>query len=499
MKRTVLNENNIGVFRRFYRRYLSSYLLFRLIKKIYLFLFYSMRHRLITIVHNLRKFRDTLKQNSTPRLFYRQYLSSYLVFRLIKKLLFQIYFTAPIFFTKTSLVLRKKKQFHLTKMSSYRLNSKISAVEISQAETNKISGPKFIGEYPIKLHSSDDIVLVSSKLEVFELHSATVMGGVDLILIGNDAVHFDDIVPSRDLIRAELFEVAEMSPNFEGISISIAPSPDKRQCTAISLLGQCSGNYAHWLLETLPKLAIIDKMDDLKGLPLLIDEWIHPNFIASIKLISTSERPLIKVKLWESIHLDKVIEITPPSYIPFESRVYAKENTILQPDPSVMSFSKKALEKLREVAHENTASHNKKSFSPRLYLRRSSDATGQGRNLLNQSKVEELLIKNNFKIIDPGNLSFPEQVLAFKHAECIISPIGAALTNAIFAPPGCRVIALSPYYENASYYFFSNLMELLGHDFKYVLGPQESSTEGHVAHRNYSVDLEFLADALRQI
>ena len=98
-------------------------------------------------------------------------------------------------------------------------------------------------------------------------------------------------------------------------------------------------------------------------------------------------------------------------------------------------------------------------------------------------------------MLDPAKLSFQDQILAFRGVEKIISPLGAALANAIFTKPGCKIIGLSPYYHNANYYYFSNFMATLGHEMYYVLGPQ-NDTGGHPLHKDYGIDIKAFSEAI---
>jgi capsular polysaccharide biosynthesis protein len=103
-----------------------------------------------------------------------------------------------------------------------------------------------------------------------------------------------------------------------------------------------------------------------------------------------------------------------------------------------------------------------------------------------------------FIILDPAELSFIEQE-SFSHAaKIIVAPIGAALANMIFARPECRILALSPYYKNANYFFYSNLAAALNLPFNYFLGTQ-SHNYGHPMHRSYIVNLDELRCALGRL
>ena len=378
-------------------------------------------------------------------------------------------------------------------MRDFKGKQSIASILIAPTEVNLIPGPKFIGSYPIELHRAETVSVEMPQIEVVVIPKAIVVGGTNLIICGSQVIHPDLLVPSRDAIRAELFGVASVDPTAEVIQLSLQRQLKKRGM-AISLLGQCTGNYAHWLTETLPKLMIVDAIEEFNGLPLLIDEWIHPNFRASIELLGSGKRPLIEVGLWKGVALSSVVEISPPSYIPFESRGYVCERTVPEPDPHIFAFSKIALGMLRDSAHAAVATY--KSKSRKLYLSRSSKSVGNGRLLVNLAEVESIIHAHGFETIDPAELDFSEQIAVFRDAKCIISPVGSALVNAIFTPAGCKVIALAPYYENANYYFFSNLMGVLGHDLRYVLGPQVENAGGHIVHQNYSINLDALREAL---
>lgn len=478
-----LNGCQFGQVRKFYRTYLAKYPIFRAVKRVALMAWWLLRNTIITPIRLLGR----------PRIFYRTYLARYWVFRQLKNLLLLIYFRFPGVFTRFSQLLRRIRTYRLITMQDFVAQQGIKPVLIAPPGRIEIPGPRFIGHYPVELHGGETVVLDMPAIEVAEIPGAAVMGGTNLILCGKSAIHPDLFVPSRDMIPAEIFGVATMDFGRDEISLRI-PRRVKRTKRAISLLGQCTGNYAHWLTETLPKLLIVDTLGQFDGLPLLVDEWIHPNFYASIKLFNNGNREMVQVGRWEVLLLPGVVEISPPSYVPYESRRHVEDLEIPVPSPDVFRFSRFALEMLRNAA-QGVAQSSMISGSRKLYLRRPPESVGNGRLITNLEEVERLILGYGFEAIDPGKLSIAEQIAVFRDAECIISPVGAALANAIFAPAGCRIIALAPYYENANYYYFSNMMGALGHELHYVLGPQ-MEMDGHAFHRDYSIDIEALDDAL---
>ena len=74
---------------------------------------------------------------------------------------------------------------------------------------------------------------------------------------------------------------------------------------AISLLGQCAGNYGHFLMETLPKLPLVDSVDAYDGLPILVDGWMNDNHYQLLSLFNKKSRPIIGIDMHRPVHLKR--------------------------------------------------------------------------------------------------------------------------------------------------------------------------------------------------
>lgn len=55
-----------------------------------------------------------------------------------------------------------------------------------------------------------------------------------------------------------------------------------------------------------------------------------------------------------------------------------------------------------------------------------------------------ILVKRGFTIVEPGNISFEDQVSLFRGAEIIVAAHGSAFGNLPFARPGSTLIDLMP-------------------------------------------------------
>lgn len=109
------------------------------------------------------------------------------------------------------------------------------------------------------------------------------------------------------------------------------------------------------------------------------------------------------------------------------------------------------------------------------------------RSIINDDEIIQTLKQYNFDIIDVTSLSFIEQIELFSAAEVVVSPVGASMTNMIFAPKDTRLISLAPYYENADYSYWVKMMSALGIRIQFVLGHQINRINDHPMHRDYAV------------
>ena len=151
------------------------------------------------------------------------------------------------------------------------------------------------------------------------------------------------------------------------------------------------------------------------------------------------------------------------------------------------------MDRLREAA-TRAIWESARSGTELIYFRRNGNS-GNLRGIVNSDEIEEYVRAVGFELIAPASLGFMQQVAACSQAKVIVAPIGAALANMIFAPKGCKILTLAPYYQGANYYYYSNLAGVLGHELHYILGQQIDKGE-HPMHRRYNIDLSDLKVAM---
>jgi capsular polysaccharide biosynthesis protein len=219
-----------------------------------------------------------------------------------------------------------------------------------------------------------------------------------------------------------------------------APRPPPRQLAGPSprvLLKQAwDNNYGHWLVESLPRLALVERAG-----------WLAPD---SRCIVQEEAGPMRQVYLdslaFFGIGEDRV-DFTTGETVEVETLVYPAPLT-RQPwakAPCVVAL----LERFPEFAARRLAAAAPNA-PERIFVARSP---GHSRQLLNQDEVIELLRPRGFAVVAPERLGFWEQVATFSRAEIVVGVLGAGMANLVFAPPGVTCIALTT--------------ELMGDDFFY--------------------------------
>ena len=66
------------------------------------------------------------------------------------------------------------------------------------------------------------------------------------------------------------------------------------------------------------------------------------------------------------------------------------------------------------------------------------------RIMLNEAALERALARRGFAIVHAEHLSPRRQVALMREAEVVVGPSGAAMANALFAPPSARIIDIQP-------------------------------------------------------
>ncbi|GLT02725.1 hypothetical protein GCM10007897_41470 [Sphingobium jiangsuense] len=392
--------------------------------------------------------------------------------------------------------------YPLAELEEYAAAQAIPVKRLAPASMTHGPAPVFLRDDDLCDISGYEGLAPSPEINLFELNNAIAIGRTEFILKGGKALYPRVIDPATDAFMMELENRGKV--DLKAARVSIFPRKAiLREKRAISLLGQCNGNYAHWVTEVLARFVLVDDIPEFKGWPLLVDHPIHEKLLDALDFLNVSRRRIIEVRQYQRVEVEHLVYISPPSMTPPDTREFFETGQLAPPRVEQFHFSQPALAKLREragtMAQDCLVSAGTDfpfMAHRKIFLQRAAWSTGNGRLLRNADVVEEALREMDFEGVQIADYSFEGQVLTARQAKIVVSPIGAAISNLVFREPGCIAIILTPHYERATFYYFANLMAALGHHVIFVLGPQTRHGSGNIYNRDFRVSIRLLRQAI---
>jgi hypothetical protein len=211
------------------------------------------------------------------------------------------------------------------------------------------------------------------------------------------------------------------------------------------LTNQWARNHFHWLLDTLPRAALLP-LDELRHEPVIVPAGLSPDQVGSLERVGLDRSRLMA---FDGGHL-QVSELVFPSLV-----------------GGTGNPPRWALEWLRERLVPSP-----RQTGRRLYISRADAAW---RRVANEAELVAALERRGFERIIPGSLPMLEQLRTFAEADVIVGPHGAGLVNLLGARPGARVIELfDERYVNGCYYALADALEL---SYWYLVVPGSGRTD----------------------
>ncbi|MCX8155472.1 MAG: glycosyltransferase family 61 protein [Verrucomicrobiae bacterium] len=169
--------------------------------------------------------------------------------------------------------------------------------------------------------------------------------------------------------------------------------------------------YAHWLLDALPRLAVLNEFPPETGILL---PALKPRYqVETMQLLGLLDR----CRWTEETHL------------------LVEDYYFSPPTSMVVCYNPYAVQFLRAtfLPRVSPAATPKKFFVRR---------TSYGRNMVNEAEVLQFFADLGWAIVDPAQMSFAGQIQHFAGAEAICAIHGSGTANMVWCRPGCKFLEL---------------------------------------------------------
>ena len=265
--------------------------------------------------------------------------------------------------------------------------------------------------------------------------------------------------PDADQLAARIVDLCERGD-------CVQWRADRRADVVVAKWG--SGNYGHMLTDIAPKLLNLARAR-LGGVRLHLPDD------------SAIFVPLLR-DLCARLAIDAEFRIASPDEVARFERVL-----FLTP---VAKHARRKSEALRELRELMLGAYGGQG-TRRLFVTR---RPAEPRAIANQAEVASIFAGCGFEIVHPRHMSFADQVRLFSQASHVAGPVGAGMTNSLFAPVTAEILLIDP---GLCAFYFWDAANLVGQPFHWHFAARPGHFEPERTRSAFHVDLDALLATLR--
>ncbi|HEY8913983.1 glycosyltransferase family 61 protein [Lacisediminihabitans sp.] len=341
--------------------------------------------------------------------------------------------------------------------------------------------PVFDGPNHIHRASPGPVHIDRPSTEWLHLEDALIQDG-GTVLVGDSLVLYEEAAdPRNDFVAGQWDTVYGSQSHPEAALVRLKEPSEERIAEGILLAGRSDGNWYHWLIEYLPRVLMIEP-DLPPDIPLLVTRRTPESGLAALRAIT--DRPLVSFDPETLQSVGRLHVVAPPVQVLDTTRVPWSEGIRLNPQP------------LRALRTAWGLTDDPVVGGRRVFLSRRSAHRG----LLNEKALVDSAIAHGLEIVEPGTMTFEDQLELFSSASLVVGASGAVMANYLMMSRGSRVIALTSE-ALTSFVLPAAIAAVAGVGFAYVSGPTsttlaESGTRNNWMHSDFSIDPTVFSEAL---
>ena len=217
---------------------------------------------------------------------------------------------------------------------------------------------------------------------------------------------------------------------------------------SIAILSQGSSgynNYAHFILDIVPKIKLLSLGTKLKNIDYFYFSKPNKYQAEILKIIGISKNRIVDSNKLRFVQYNTVFGVTHPYY----SKGTFFRSQSKMPEWIIFYLRKKFMKKI-----------SLKYKFEKIFIDR-SDSKFNHCKLINNEEIKNFLRTKNFQIIKLSNFNFKDQINIFNKAKVIIGPHGAGFVNLVFCKKKTKIIEIKPVnHSNDLYRKISKINEL---------------------------------------
>ena len=188
-------------------------------------------------------------------------------------------------------------------------------------------------------------------------------------------------------------------------------------------------NYAHWMLDILPKLKLLLSKLSIDEIQNIYFTKLKKYQYNSIGFFGLKSIKIIDPKNFRHVKADNIISVSHPYYFK-KTWFYAQSNL-----PSWI---------IRFLRNDMSKKEKKKKIGYKKIFIDRSDSSQNHCKLINNNEVIKFLKTKKYKCVKLTKFTLQDQISIFKNCSTIIAPHGAGLTNIAFSRKRTKVIEIIP-------------------------------------------------------
>jgi len=240
-------------------------------------------------------------------------------------------------------------------------------------------------------------------------------------------------------------------------------------------------NYFHFLIESLPNIYFLLEQGLLDPDFIILTSHLNHSFYNALRIVlGENYNRLLQINWLDSVECKRIL-VAPSASIAYEK---------IDKKTPIYKFNNDKIISLRKFFQKNVKDINNRK---NIFVVRNSNY----RILKNQNEIAEIAKKRGYLVIDPGQLSFFDQMRLFSSAKKIVGPTGAWLANMLFVQSDCQINVFYPIIENIPVNnIWKSLGLVLGVEVNEIYCKVEVMNSNQPIHSDYCIDLMQLNEIL---